>query len=49
MKIAGWFCTILGAVSLLGAIVASHNPSGPTFWLSLVIFLLYNANKNDNK
>lgn len=49
MKIAGWFCTILGAVSLLGAIIASHNPSGPTFWLALGIFLLYKANKNDNK
>ena len=40
MKIAGWICTILGAVSLLGAIVASHNPLGPTFWLALGLFLL---------
>ncbi|HRM57025.1 MAG TPA: hypothetical protein PLP97_07250 [Prevotella sp.] len=49
MKIAGWICTILGVISLLGAIVAGDNPLGPTFWLALGIFLLYKANKNDNK
>ena len=47
MKIAGWICTILGAVSLLGTIVGGNNLLGPTFWLALGLFLLYKANKKE--
>lgn len=49
MKIAGWICTILGALSLLGALLGGSSPTGPLFWLGLGIFLLYRGyNKNEN-
>lgn len=49
MKTAGWICTILGALALIGSISAGHNPTGPTFWLALGIFLLYRANSHENE
>lgn len=47
MKIAGWICMILGALTLIGSVSAGHNPTGPTFWLALGIFLLYKANNRE--
>lgn len=49
MKIAGWICTILGALALIGSVSAGHNPIGPTFWLALGIFLLYRANSHEDE
>lgn len=49
MKTAGMICTILGALSFIGAAFAGHNALGPSFWLALGIFLLYKAkNKERN-
>lgn len=47
MKIAGWICTILGALSFIGALSAGHNPLGPVFWFALGIFLLYRAKNKE--
>ena len=41
MKIAGWFFMIIGILSLIGAIWAGHNVTGPAFCLALGLFLLY--------
>lgn len=46
MKIFGWFCTILGAFSFIGAAIYGHSVFGPAFWLALGIYLLYRAKKN---
>lgn len=49
MKIAGWICTILGALAFIGSVSAGHNPTGPTFLLALGMFLSYRANSHDNE
>ncbi len=41
MKIAAWFFLIIGILSLIGAIWAGHNATGPAFCLALGLFLLY--------
>lgn len=49
MKIAGWICTILGALSLLGTLIGGNSPIGPLFWLGLGIFLLYRGYNKDEE
>lgn len=53
MKTFGYICIILGAVSLLGVIIAWLSPVGPLFWISLGIALVVIKNQkekdNDSK
>lgn len=45
MKYFGWFFIIMGSLSLLGAILKGHNPTGPFFWLGLGIYLVHRASE----
>lgn len=47
MKFFGWICTILGALSLLGALSGGSSPIGPLFWLGLGIFLLFRSSSKE--
>lgn len=51
MKKFGWFCIVIGSLALIGTMTSGSNPTGPTFWLALGIFLVYRANqkKQDEK
>ena len=49
MKKFGWFCVIIGALSFLGAALKGHNPTGPTFWLALGLFLIYRARQKERE
>jgi len=46
MKTFAWICLVLGGLSFIGAILTENNPTGPTFWLGIGIFLMYRANQN---
>ena len=47
MKIFGWICIVLGALSLIGAASAGHSIFGPVFWLALGIALVYFGNQKE--
>ena len=49
MKIAGWICAIIGALSTIGAVAKGDNAFGPLFWLALGITLLFFAKQKNNK
>lgn len=49
MKLFGWICVVLGALSLIGAASAGHSIFGPVFWLALGIALLYFGNQKEKE
>ena len=49
MKKFGWFCVIIGALSFLGTALKGNNPTGPTFWLALGLFLIYRARQKEQE
>lgn len=49
MRITGWIFTVLGILSLLGSLFKGNNPTGPTFWLGLGIFLIYRASQKEQE
>ena len=49
MKVFGWICTIVGALSFGGAVLYGDSVFGPTFLLALGLFLLYKVRERKEK
>lgn len=45
MKIAGWICSVLGALALIGCLMGGSSALGPLFWLGIGIYLIHRANE----
>lgn len=49
MKIFGWVCIVLGALSFIGAASAGHSIFGPVFWLAVGVALVYFAKQREGE
>lgn len=54
MKVAGWICTILGILALIGSLMSvangqERNIGGPIVFLLLGVFFLVQAKKKDKE